>query len=86
MQTIETKYHGPTNYKGSRISATASGGGGRVMLSYDDALNSEDNHKAAVLALMEKMDWLGTVHGGKTKRCMVWVFTESAPCGYRVTR
>ena len=78
MQTIETKYHGPGNVRGSRISATASGGGGRVMLSYDDELNDTDNHKAAALALMAKMDWEGTMQGGDLKRGMVWIFVGEA--------
>ena len=37
MQAIVTKYHGATNFKGSRISATAEAG--RIYLSWDDSLN-----------------------------------------------
>ena len=42
---ITTKYLGPTNYKGSRISA--SDGTRRVIVSYDPALDSFPNHLAA---------------------------------------
>lgn len=55
FQAIVTKYHGPTNHKGSRISARAEAG--RVVVSYDHALNISDNHKAAAQALVERFGW-----------------------------
>jgi hypothetical protein len=55
LQAIVTKYHGPTNYKGSRISARAEAG--RVIVSYDHALNVDENHKAAAQALVERLGW-----------------------------
>lgn len=55
FQAIVTKYHGPTNYKGSRISARADAG--RVIVSYDHALNIDENHKAAAQALAERYGW-----------------------------
>lgn len=63
-QAIVTKYIGPTNFRGSRIKATASAG--NVTVSYDPALNSEDNHLAAAEALANKFGWLenATLHGG----------------------
>lgn len=76
MQTIETKYHGASNVRGSRISATASGCKARVVLSYDHALNGEENHKAAARALMGKLDWRGVYVGGHTKTGMVFVNTD----------
>lgn len=54
MKAIVTKYHGPTDYKGSRISATDSDGN-RVMVSYDDA--SRNPHLDAAVALVRKMGW-----------------------------
>ncbi len=77
MQTIETKYHGPSNVRGSRISATASGNKARVILSYDHALNGDDNHKAAARALMDKLDWRGVYVGGHTKTGMVFVNADT---------
>lgn len=55
MQAIVTKYLGPTNYRGSRIRASAQAGS--VTIGYDDALDTEDNHRAAAKALMVKYGW-----------------------------
>lgn len=55
-QAIVTKFIGPTNYKGSRVKATADAGS--ITLHWDDALNSEDNHERAALALVLKFGWL----------------------------
>lgn len=52
MFAIVTKYCGPTNFKGSRI--TASHDGKRITVSYDSSLNSEDNHRAAAEAFRAK--------------------------------
>ncbi len=52
MQAIETKYIGPTNYRGSRIKATCERGS--ISISYDDALNSDEAHIAAADALVTK--------------------------------
>jgi hypothetical protein len=59
-QAIVTKFHGPTNHKGSRVSATAEAG--RIILSWDHALNGSDNHAAAARALADSMGW--TVEAG----------------------
>ena len=56
MQAIITKYHGATNTKPSKISATASGGA-RVVISYPHDCTTDDAHKRAAAALMVKMDW-----------------------------
>lgn len=62
MQAIRTRYHGPTNTKGSRISAECEAG--RIYVPYDHSLDLADNHKAAALALMEKLDWVDTPYAG----------------------
>jgi len=78
MKAITTKYHGPSNVKGSRYSAFD--GDNRVILSADDSLNSDENHQRAALALMEKLNWTGQLIGGHTKDGMVWVFdSPNAP-------
>lgn len=65
-QAIETRYLGPTNTKGGRIKATA--WAGSVTVPYDHALNSEDNHRAAAMALVAKLQWQGTfAQGGNAK-------------------
>jgi len=60
MQAIITKFHGATNTKPSRVSATCYSTkklGRRVMLSWDHGLDTEDMHRAAVNALCEVMGW-----------------------------
>jgi len=65
-QAIETRYLGPTNYRGGRIKATA--WAGSVTVPYDHALNTDGNHKAAADALIAKMGWTGTfAQGGNVK-------------------
>lgn len=80
MKAITTKYHGPTNHRGSRISASAEGGH-RVTVIYDDALNMTDgeNHDAAVRALCQKCNWGGTLVRGQLANggyVYVWAHTQ----------
>lgn len=72
-QSIVTQYHGPTNSRGSRISATSSSGD-RVYISYPHELNSEDAHASAAVALADKMGWNGTLCSGGLKNGYVFVF------------
>ena len=75
MKAIVTKYHGPSNIKGSRYSATAEGGN-RIIKSADDRVSSDDNHAHAAIALCNKMDWRGElVSGGLPNGNTVFVFT-----------
>lgn len=61
-QAIVTKYHGPSNSRGSRVTAKAQAGS--VTVSWDHALNSDANHAKAAEALAEKYGWSGTLAGG----------------------
>ncbi len=87
MQTIEVRYIGPTDTKGSRFKATRSGmpssiAKTSVTVSYDYSLNTSDNHWAAAKALIAAMEWdCTTWHGGSTKKGMVFV----QPAAYEVT-
>ena len=54
-QAIITKYLGPTNFRGSRVKATAQAGS--ITLSWDDALGVDENHLRAALALCKKFGW-----------------------------
>ena len=56
MQAIVTKYLGPTNTRGARIKATAQAGA--TYLSWDYALDTSANHRAAAIALANKFKWL----------------------------
>jgi hypothetical protein len=55
MQAITTKYLPATNFRGSRIKATAQAGS--VTVPWDDALGVEANHRQAACALMAKFGW-----------------------------
>lgn len=74
MKAITTKFHGPTNTRGSRYSAS-DGNGNRVSIPADDGLNHEGNHDAAAVALCHKMKWtrFNLVRGGLA-RGNVYVF------------
>lgn len=78
MQAIRTRYHGPTNSRGSRISAKCEAG--QVSVSYDHALSIDGNHKAACDALVKKLGWnterYADMVGGVFDGDYYWVFTE----------
>lgn len=62
MQAIVTKYHGPGNVRGSRVSASAAAG--RIFVDWDDSLNPDDNHDMAARLFAQKFEWKGKlVHG-----------------------
>jgi hypothetical protein len=64
IQAIVTKFLGPTNFRGSRVKATASAGS--VTIEWDHALNPDGNHRAAAEALCRKLGWSGRyVEGGQ---------------------
>lgn len=73
MQTISTEYFGPTNSKGSRIKATASGGKSKT-IPYPHELNQEDAHRRAATTLAESLNWSGRMIQGSTKKGYVFVF------------
>jgi hypothetical protein len=55
MQAITTKFIPATNTRGSRVKASAQTGS--ITLDWDYRLGTEDNHKAAALALVNKFSW-----------------------------
>lgn len=59
MQSITTKYLPATDTKGSRIKATASGGGGSVTVGYRSELSNDENRIEAVRKLCNKLGWRG---------------------------
>lgn len=76
MKAILTKYHGPTNTRGSRISAS-DGDGNRVTVPYDRAARYP--HDAAALALCAKLGWGGTLIRGSVAGGNVYVFDPREP-------
>lgn len=73
---ITTKFVGPTNVRGSRVVADA-GDKRRLIVSWDHSLNSENNHRAAALALRDKLGWTGDLVGGWHENIGLWVFVDS---------
>ena len=55
MQAITTRFHGPTNTRGSRY--TASCETGRLTVEADHTLGSEDNHVRVARLLITKLGW-----------------------------
>jgi hypothetical protein len=61
---IITRYKGPTNHRGSRIVATHKRDNEttyRATLPCDDALSSEENHRVAADACLERFQYLSLV-------------------------
>ena len=75
MKAISTKYIGPSNTRGSRISAD-DGDGNKITVGYRSELNSDANHAAAAVALAKKMGWTGQLVGGSTKSGYVYVWLD----------
>ena len=60
MQTILTKYLGPTNTKGSRIKAMTSGPKPvSIIHDWQYALGNEENYRQAAHTLAKKLGWRG---------------------------
>jgi hypothetical protein len=77
MQAIVTKYHGPTNTRGARYSASTESGH-RISVAANHALDAKENHERAARALMTKLGWTGKIAGGGIKSGYAWVFAEGA--------
>lgn len=75
MKAITTKFHGPTDTRGSRVSATDMDGN-RVTVNYDHSASFDDRHWAAARALCEKMNWHGELVRGSIKSGEVFVFVS----------
>ena len=75
MQTIKTKYLGPTNFRGSRIKAETESGFS-LTVGCADNLSVEENQDRAALALAAKMQWEGDFIRGSTKEGYVYVFAK----------
>lgn len=73
-QAITTKYHGPTDHRGSRVTAKCDAG--RITVPWDHSLDSTENHAAAVRALIHKLGWNGTFYLGGTSDGYVAVWAE----------
>ena len=85
--SIVTKFLGPTNHRGSRVSAQVSDYGsdmevnsradgrpGRIVIDWDHRYNPAENHRRAAFALANKLGWDGEWIGGDAPRSEGWVF------------
>lgn len=69
---VKTTFHGPTNYRGARVSAErmdpkpSTGKRERITIHWDHALDSSGNHEAAARALLTRFGWAAehTLVGG----------------------
>lgn len=75
MQSIATKYIGPSNCKGARIKAIASGGA-YVFEPYHHEYDPDRNHREAVRKLCHKLGWKGHMVAGATTDGTVNVFVN----------
>ena len=80
FRSITTKYFGPSNVRGSRIIATASGDGfgqPKIVMPYNHALGVDENHAKAARLLAEKLEWSGKWVMGGAKTGAVFVLVET---------
>ena len=75
MRAITTKFLGPTNFRGSRIKASAKSGRDiSTTIPYPHELSQPAAHAAAALALCDKMGWtFGLLHQAHTENGCVFV-------------
>lgn len=71
MQAILTKYHGPTNTRGARISARCQRG--RISVSYNSEWNDEENHKHAACVLCDRFGKEDYVRYGSPQTDNPWL-------------
>lgn len=78
MQTIQTKFIGPTNTRPDRVKASCDVS--NITVSWDYGLNSDENHMAAADQLRVKLGWnqkcYSEMVGGHTRYGMVFVFVS----------
>lgn len=84
MVAIVTKYLGPTNHHGARIVVKSDAGKvSRMTVSWDHALNPEDNHRAAAELYVKRNGWdqdcYGRIVGGGIPHGYAFVFVKDAP-------
>lgn len=82
MQSIVTKFLGPTNTRGARIKATSESGES-LTISYDYSARSADLHASAAEKLARKLAWGGKWIGGGIKGGYVFVCANKFnDCGF----
>lgn len=98
MISITTKFIGPTNYRGARISATVSdygsdgeqaackdGRGGRLVVDWNHSVGVDENHRLAAMALAKRCGWDGEWVGGEAPDQRGYTFVRNLPHAPRFT-
>lgn len=95
MISIITKFLGPTNTRGSRVSATLSDHGSemarasdkpsRIVVDWDHRHNPEENHRLAAFALAKRLGWDGEWVGGDAPGSAGYVFVRALAHAPRFT-
>ena len=77
MIAIETKFLGPTTYRGSRIKAYAANGQ-QSTVNWDYSINGDQNHERAANALLVELGLADSyaLVGGHTSKGMTWIITD----------
>ncbi len=75
-QAIQTKYFGPTNFRGARIKAECSAGS--IIIGWDYSKDVEGNHEAALCALRMKLDWCKHAFQGGQLKDSTYVWTSKS--------
>jgi len=88
-QFITTKYLGPTNSRGPRLKAFASGSfsGYRPTLTvgWDHGLSPDENHRAVAFALAKRLGWSGRWIAGGSVDGNVYVTDCDPEDGFTVS-
>ena len=74
MQTITTKFIGPSNTRGARVRATTASGKSHTV-PYDHETGNK-SHDVAALGLARKLGWSGSLIEGDTRVGKVFVFSD----------
>jgi len=82
MITIETRYRGPTNTKGARISVQANNSKSILYVPFDYSKWGAEAHVAAVQAWKAKYGWIGPGNemrlvGGSSNNGYLWAFDRT---------
>lgn len=80
-QAIVTKYHGPTNVKGTRVSARCDAK--RRIYWWDHSLGTAENHQTAAMMLAQELGWSGMWCGGSLSTGG-YVFVQNDGDGFAV--
>lgn len=75
MQSITTKYLGPTNNRGSRIHAVTASGH-VLTIPVNHSFSDGRCHAEAALALCKRLGWSGELVSGGTREGYVFVFVS----------